>query len=209
VTKEVSVEEINASLNSATAAPDFVDMGDFVRDAEVHEPATLERLTALAAKAKSLEAEISKDTVELEEKQSALNKIMRDQIPTIMEELALDELKMSDGSKLSVSEEIRCGISEERKGRAFKWLEDNNFDGIIKTKVVAEFGKGDMENARLAKATLERDGFSPSLDRSVHPATLKSFVKEQLEKGNASLPMDVFGVFPFKQAKIRLPGKRK
>lgn len=184
----------------------FDDLGDAAVQAE---PATLERLTILAQNSRDLEREIGDRTVELAELQAKYDKIMRDQIPTIMEELGMAEFKLTDGSVVSWKEDFRCGLTDERKPVAFAWLEEKGFDGIIKTKVLSEFGKGEMERAKEAQAALEKAGFGASLDRSVHPMTLKSFVKEQLEEGNSALPMETFGVFPFKQAKIKLPAVKK
>jgi hypothetical protein len=46
-----------------------------------------------------------------------------------------------------------------------------------------------------------------SLDRSIHNATLTSFVKERLAAGE-TLP-DAFSVFEFKEAKIKAPKAKK
>ena len=61
-------------------------------------PATLERLIALAADAKTLEAEVLADTMALSEKQDRLDKILRGYIPDIMTELGLEDFKLTDGS---------------------------------------------------------------------------------------------------------------
>ncbi|QJB22102.1 hypothetical protein XccvBFoX7_gp44c [Xanthomonas phage FoX7] len=185
---------------------------DYFSDAPSEEeapPATLERLTALAVEAKELEEDISQKLVALEELGSKLTKIKRDLIPSVMEELAMQSFILADGSKIEIKNVINASISEVNKAPAYNWLEENDFDGIIKTKVSAEFGRGEMVNAKAALAAMEAAGFGGSLDRSVHNATLKAFVKEQLEKGEVSIPLDLFGVFEFKEAKITLPKKPK
>lgn len=186
-----------------------IDYFDDIPDAALQaEPATLERLTILAANSKDLEREITDATVALAELQSKHDKIMKDQIPGIMAELGLAEFKMTDGSVISVKEDVKCGITEEHKPAAWLWLEENDFDGIIKTKVGVEFGKGEMESAEKAIEALQAAGFAASMDRAVHPSTLKSFVKEQLEAGT-NLPLATFGVWPFKMAKIKAPAVKK
>ena len=44
----------------------------------------------------------------------------------------------------------------------------------------------------------------PEVKEAVHPATLKSFVKERMAAG-ASPPADMFGIFPYDKAKVKPP----
>jgi hypothetical protein len=167
-------------------------------------PATLERLIGLAEESKILENEILNDTMALSAKQDRLSQILMERIPDIMEELALTDFGMADGSKITVKKDVKASISEERKPAAFAWLRANDFDGIIKTNVSAAFGKGEAELAEKARDALTAAGFSATMADSVHYQTLKAFVKEQLEAGT-KIPMETFGVFEFKIAKIDPP----
>jgi hypothetical protein len=168
------------------------------------EPATLQLLARLANESKDLEKEIGEDSVALAEKQAKLDGLLRKRIPEIMRELGMEEFKLTDGSKVSVKNDIKCGITEANKPAAFEWLESTNNDGIIKTKVGVDFGKGEMEDAKKAMQVLSDLGLPAAMDRAVHPSTLKSFVKEMLEKG-INIPADAFGIFEFTIAKITLP----
>jgi hypothetical protein len=170
--------------------------------------ATLERLTKLATEARDLQVQIADDTIALGQKQEKLNKITREFIPNIMDALAMTEFKLTDGSVVSVKDEVQCSITEDRKEGAFAWLTEHNFDGIIKTKVISEFGKDEIAAAKQALDVLTIAGFIARMDRNVHPMTLKAFVREQLEKGT-NIPIETFGIFEFKQAKIKLPTLRK
>jgi hypothetical protein len=182
---------------------------DYFDEVPVAPPkATLERLTNLATEARDLQVQIADDTIALGLKQEKLNKITREFIPNIMDTLAMTEFKLVDGSVVSVKDEVQCSITEERKPDAFAWLTEHNFDGIIKTKIISEFGKDEIALAQAALATLIRAGYVARMDRAIHPMTLKAFVKEQLEKGT-NIPIETFGIFEFKQAKIKLPTVRK
>jgi len=171
-------------------------------------PATLERLTQLAARAKELEGEIDTANFELQKKQDDLEKILRQYIPDIFKELGLEEYKLATGDKITVKDDVKANISEDRKPAAFSWLREHNFDGIIKTAVQAAFGKGEAQRAADACAVLIEAGYDASVTDSVHPQTLKAFVKEQLEKGTP-IPIDTFGIFEFRIAKITAPKARK
>lgn len=171
--------------------------------------ATLERLADLANEARTLEAEIAAATTALEEKRADYDRIVRAHIPEIMGELGMEEFKLVDGSKVTVKQDIKCGLTEERKPAGFAWLRDTQNDGIIKTQVSLAFGKGEAKDAEKAVEALHAAGFdNAATEDSVHPATLKSFVKECLENG-VSIPLDTFGVYEFKLAKITAPKTRR
>jgi hypothetical protein len=172
------------------------------------EAATLELLGKLGVEARALEVDIAADTVLLEEKKGLLNKILMDRIPTIMEQLGMESFKLTSGETIVVKSDIKCGISEERKPAALAWLRAGNYDGIIKQTVELSFGKGESAEAKKAMDTLHEAGFDPAVSEGVHPQTLKSFVKECLEKA-VNIPLETFGVFDFKIAKITLPKTRK
>jgi len=172
------------------------------------EPATLELLTRLAKEQVEMEAEIARATVALAERQEDLNKLSRVRIPELMTTLGMEEFKLTDGSVVSVKADVKTSITEANRPAAFLWLEEHHYDGIIKTNVGLQFGKGEMEEAKKAEKVLADAGFHASTERSIHPATLKSFVKERLEDGD-NIPIDVFGIFEFKQSKIKLPKAKK
>jgi len=168
---------------------------------------SLQRLTDLCATATGFAKEVDRLTIELAEEQEKYKAIVRVALPELMTELNMMEFKLADGSVCSILPKVNASISEANKPQAYRWLEEHNFDGIIKTKVIAIFTKGEMEDAKKAQALLLSNGIGADLDRSVHPATLLSFVKEQLAAG-APLPESI-GVFEFKEAKIKGPVVKK
>jgi hypothetical protein len=222
VSSEISSDYLNSKLQAVSQDPNInapssteptgIDYfgGDFDSEnlQEDAAPATMERLSKLAQKARDLEAKILKDAVALEELKGEHDKITKRFIPGIMEELGMAKFTLTDGAEVKIKESVNASISAENKPEAFAWLTKNDFDGIIKTKVQAEFGRGEIESARKALAAIQSAGFDAAIDQSVHPMTLKSFVKERLEAGD-SIPIDVFGIFESKEAKITLPKSRK
>lgn len=198
--------------SGAAVIPEGIDYFDDVPPKEA-EPATLELLTKLAHEQIDLEKQVNDDSVALAEKQERLNRLQRVRIPDIMSELGMEEFKLTDGTVISAKGDIKANITEANKPAAFKWLEEHDFDGIIKTNVAVQFGKGEMDDAKKAMDALKEAGFVGSMERSIHPSTLKSFVKEQLEKGSTeagdSIPIETFGIFEFKLAKIKLPKAKK
>jgi len=193
------VSEVNAAA---------IDYFDVPNETPEQTEATLESLVKYANEMKSLEKEIADIERELAERNGRLNKISGVIIPDVMDRLGMEEFKLSDGSKVLVKTDIKCGLSEDRKPAGFAWLRENDYGGIIKTAVSLAFGKGEEQQAKEAVDVLSAAGFNAQIGDSVHPATLKSFVKERIEAGD-NIPIDVFGVYEFKQTKIVLPKSRK
>lgn len=129
-------------------------------------------------------------------------------LPELMRELGLTELKLEDGTAVSVRHEVNCAITEAHSNAAHAWLRANGFGGLIKTEVVATFGRGEEDAANAAIEALALGGVEPAVVERVHPQTLKSFVREQLEAG-ANLPVDLFSLRPFDRAKVTAPKSKK
>lgn len=149
-----------------------------------------------------LEQRVEDLEAELKRAQQDLAKVAQELLPEALAEHGLSELKMDDGSKITVSQFIQAHISKEKQEEAFDWLREHDFDDLIKNVVSLEFGKGEDDHARDVMETLTNRGYWPQNKQSVHPSTLKAFVKEQVEKG-AEIPSDLFGVFIGKKAVIK------
>lgn len=121
-----------------------------------------------------------------------------------MAELGISELKLDDGSVVTIKEDCECAITERTREPALRWLAENGFSGLIKTQVVAVFGRGEREVALKAFEKLVDEPADVSLKEDVHASTLKAFVKEQISAGNA-LPLDLFNVIPFNKATRKRP----
>lgn len=139
---------------------------------------------------------------ELKRATQDLNKISQEILPEALAEHGLTELKMADGSKITVSQFIQAHISKDKQDEAFDWLREHNFDDLIKNVVSLEFGKGEDDHAREVMEALTNRGYWPQNKQSVHPSTLKAFIKEQVEKGS-EIPSDLFGIFIGKKAVIK------
>jgi len=129
----------------------------------------------------------------------------REDLPELMREFGLSEVKLENGAKVTVSDDVTAAIPEAQKAAAWAWLEARGYDGIIKTEVKIAYGRGENDDARAAAERLSEELARPAeLSRSVHSATLKSFIKERMAAGE-TVPFDVFGVHAYAIAKVKLP----
>lgn len=167
----------------------------------------LQRVVALSELMRAQAAEVERLETELKAAKSAYLRTEREDLPTLMEELGLTELKLHDGTVVVIKPDVDCGISEERRQPAMRWLEDNGFGALIKTKVELAFGRDQRDVALRTAHSLEEQGFeNVIMKEEVHHATLKSFIKEQLENARP-LPLDLFGVRPYNKATLNKKGK--
>lgn len=158
-----------------------------------------EFMVAKARKVKEIEERLKA------EKQELL-KLETEVLPELMLEIGLTEFTLKDGSKVAVKRDINCAITEVNRYDAHEWLKANGFAGLIKTQVSVEFDRGANEEAQQFAQTVTelRDGEAPKVLNTVHASTLKSFVKEQLEKGEM-VPEDLFSLHVFNRATYKKP----
>ena len=170
----------------------------------------LERVNALVQVFREQNARVDELEKALKAAKEAARRIETEDLPELMREVCpgINLVRLDDGDTVELTEDIQCGISEERKARAHAWLIENGFGGLIKTSVSAAFGKEERDKAVDAADKLSKIIDAPvELDESVHSGTLKSFLKEQLEAGK-KIPFDLFGIFVFNRVKVKEP-KRK
>ena len=154
----------------------------------------LKQVAALVRQQLILEQRVEDLAADLKRAQTELSQISGELLPAALAEHGLSELKMSDGSKVTVATVISASISKERSGQAHQWLRDNGFGDLIKNTVAVSFGKGEDDKAVDLVRDLETEGYAVDQKEAVHPSTLKAFCKEQIEKGT-EIPSELFGVF--------------
>ena len=165
----------------------------------------LEQVRSLADLLVSAALNVTACETQLTQAKETLRRITEDDLPELMRELSLKEITLEDGSKVSVSDEISCGISVERRPAAHAWLALNGFGGLIKSAITIEFGREEFDAAKLLVPEIERLTDHPAeLTEAVHPATLKAFLKEQMEAGKTP-PQELFGIRAYAKAKLTAP----
>lgn len=170
-------------------------------DAIIPTDEELAMVSKLAAKQRDLENSIAEMEEGLKKAKADLDQVRDKELPNALAEIGLSELKLTDGTKISIKTEVYANISEERSQAAFAWLRKNGHGALVKNIISAEFGKGEDEKAIEAATVLAEAGFSPKQKESVHAMTLKAFVKEQVNQG-ADIPLDLFGAHIVNRTKV-------
>lgn len=187
-------------LKKPEAAP-VADYSQYKTPAKATEG--LKELSIMAESQRSLETELSKAEDEVKRIKKELEMVAMVQLPNLMDNLEMSEFTTKDGLKVKIEENLRANIPKARAPEAIKWLDDNGHSGLVKRKFIIMFTKADETWAK----KFERDcaqrkkPLDCAQEKSVHHRTLSSFIKEQLEAG-IDIPMDVFGVFRQRVAKV-------
>ena len=132
-----------------------------------------------------LEADL-KSLKELQRKQS------QEIVPNMMAELEIESFTLDNGYKVSIKDTYFASIPEANLYACFEWLRQSGLDGIIKTVVAANFGKGEDQEAQKVLDLLTEAGVVADVKSTIHPQTLKSFVKERITKG-LEFDLELFG----------------
>ena len=146
-------------------------------------------------------------TIEAAEENLKLLKKKRDHIsgeviPTMMTEMGLSELKLSDGSNLKVSTSYKAHITEANKETAFNWLRTNGLGDIIKNEISVSFGSNEDTRAADYADLAKSQGLEPTRKMKVESMTLKALVRERIEAGK-EMPADIFGVYTENKTTIK------
>ena len=165
----------------------------------------LSQVSKLAQMQLQVEQRVADLEAELKTAKSDLKAIAEDQLPAAMAEHNISELKLDDGSSISVSTFYSASIPKDRADEAFTWLIDNNFGDLIKNQVATNFVRGQEEQAEKFASELAGRGMPVNTKKWVEPMTLKAWVREKTEQG-LNIPHDLFGIFIGEKAKIQ---KRK
>ena len=154
-------------------------------------------------KLKQKEDEIAAIEEQLKNKKAEADDISSRVIPELLAEQGLSEIKLADGSKVSVKKEFRCTLpkDEAKREQAYEWLRNEKLGDIIKNNVFVTFGKGEDDKAEQLLNLAAENGFQPQQKSDVAWMTLTALFRERIESG-LDMPSDVFSTWIKDKTKI-------
>lgn len=195
------------------------DFSEFAPEEDDDFKADLATITADAEEAIELERQKAELLEHIKMFDARINHLLTNRIPRALNELGLSELKLADGSKVTMTEGVTCGQLDETKPHfefAKQWLIDHDASELLKTKVELEFGRGAHNEALSVVAELKGQGYDAVAKETIHSATYKSHGNALLKEYHEGLkhgedveppPFEQLGMFVIKQAKIKV-GKK-
>ena len=152
---------------------------------------------------KQKEDEIAELEDKLKKKKEEADHISSKVIPELLAEQGLSEIKLADGSKVSVKKEFRATLPKDdlRRESAYQWLRDQGLGDIIKNNVTVSFGKGEDNKANQLVDLAVANGFTPQQKSDVAWNTLTALYEERVKAG-LDMPSDVFSLWIKDKTKI-------
>lgn len=172
------------------------DYSEFEKKAAPVGDNMLARLAGLAADQAHAEARVTRLDEELKQAKETLRHIAENQMPELMEEVGMETFATTDGLEIKIGSKIRGSIPAASAPAAFKWLEENGHERLIKRTFTIDFNKDEEKWANKFERDLaqRKKPLAVKRKKAVNPQTLCAFVRGQLEEGVA-IPMDTFGVY--------------
>ena len=159
-------------------------------------------VSTLANKQLKLATDVAELEASLKAKKEELRLTSEQELPDAMQAAGLTQITLSTGEKISINEFYNAHISKANQEKAYEWLVSNGHEGLIKNEVLMKFGRDESEIVEQTVSALQSRGLSPEVRQSVHPSTLKAFVKEQFTSGN-DIPTEPFGIYIGTKATIK------
>lgn len=158
--------------------------------------------------------------VVLQAKKKELEKLSREEIPAIMNELELSEIKLKTGKKIIVKDEVKPSVSkaviykvqeqmiklemdriigDEQASTQERLTEiheqaQRNISALFKENIVMEYNHKNVQTLLKNECVFDQD-------MSIHHQTLKKYCKERIEAGQ-KLPADI-KIFQYQETKIK------
>ena len=123
-------------------------------------------------------------------------------IPNLMQQAGISMLKLADGSSVEVKPFYSARIPASKSEQAFDWLRANGHGDMIKNQVSLEFGMRQDNEAKAFVEELKQKGLAVQQKTSVHPSTLRGFVREQIQDLGKDVPAELFGTYVANKTKI-------
>jgi len=162
----------------------------------------LTSLASLARKIQEEEGNIAKLEDTLKQAKKNLLKLTDEDMPAVMQEVGMNKFELDDGSMVEVKPTYGASILVDNRPQAYEWLRENGYDDIIKNNVTCSFGRGEDDKASAFKTFAAEKGYVANQKTEIHSQTLRAFVKERVEAGDA-FPMELFGAWVGQRAVIK------
>ena len=165
----------------------------------------LNMMSILCERLLKLQAQIGNAEDNLQKLKEQEKELSQEVIPEHLALLGILDLKLVDGSRISAEPFYSARISADKIDAGHDWLRTKGHGALIKNVVSVQFGQGEDDRAQEVIDVLKKEGLLPEQKESVHPSSLKAFVREQIESNNQefdSNARELFSVYVGKRTKI-------
>ena len=162
-------------------------------------------ISGLVTEKINIENEIMGFEAQLKEAKAQLKALDEESIPSCMDEMGFDSLRLTSGASLTIKPFVQCSILKDNRDGAQEWLDEQGHGGIVKHEVVVPLPRGNEGDALatlILAVVYEASNITGQAKHSVHHSTLKAWAREMMENGS-SIPDDFFSVFTGRKAYLK------
>ena len=124
-------------------------------------------------------------------------------IPNLMHKAGVEKFKLANGGPLvEIKPFYSARIPASKTDEAFSWLRENGHGDLIKNQVTMEFGMKQDNEAKSIVEELKQKGLPVQQKQTVHPSSLRGFVREQIQDLGKDVPAELFGTYVANKTKI-------
>jgi hypothetical protein len=160
------------------------EIANDLQSAPVASSDVLDRIVGLANELKEALQEAERLGELADQAARRARQIQEQTLPALMDEVGVPEIVINDGEeKLKRTEAVFASIPKAEQSNAASWLEENGFGALVKGTFVIKVDKTDEHLRSSVQNVLNQMGVDFEFSSSIHPSTLKAFVRERIENG--------------------------
>ena len=161
----------------------------------------LAQLQELGNELADAEAVVVRLKDELKAAEEHVERLTEKQIPALMDDLGIDELRLKSGFRVKVGDKMFGKQLTAANAAALKWLRENNQGGLISTLLGVPFAKGSEAEADALVERLRGEGIAVNKDVTVNAGSLKAVVRRLLSEG-VDVPVETLGIHTVRVASL-------
>jgi len=167
------------------------------------EKVQIDKISEIADAQVSKKAELTQLEDDVKRAKKEYIQLSQIDLPEAMQEVGMQSFTLSDGSSISVKDQMRASLPKKNKAEVANWLKEHGAGSLIKDTVVVEFQKGDNSRAEELVDLLIDNGFSNFYeDININTGSLKALAKERLAQGE-DVPLELMGIFMYQESIIK------
>lgn len=167
---------------------------------------THQELAVLADQLFEAETEVARLQAELKTAQQRVKSLSEHDIPTLMEGLGVDELKLKNGLHVEIVDKLSAKKLTSAHAAALAWLRENGQAGLIKTNVMVPFTPGSTSDAQQLVDQLAGEGYVASQNEEVNHMSLAAAIRSMLDEG-VDVPLNLLGGYQRQVANVKAAKK--
>jgi hypothetical protein len=173
---------------------DELDFDEIAQDAiPIPKNEQLKLLSDMANNQLAYEDEVESLEKQLSIVKERLRKLSEDRIPLLMQNLGVNEFKLTNGFKVTIKPWFSGKITEENQDEAYSWLESEGHGAIVKHDLTVQTRMSNDALLDEIREIAKQIGLDVKEKLGIHHSTFSAWIKEMVTNGH-EIPRDILGV---------------